>query len=337
MKALKLSAPRSEVEIVDVPIPTASAGEIVVKIEASGVCYTDIHVCDDDWNVLDALIKRDLTLGHEAVGVVSEVGAGVTEIAVGQRVAVPFQRSFCGTCKPCRTGRSNMCGASTAIGFSHDGSHAEYLLVPSGIAVPVPDGVSPEQAAPLACAGLTVLGALRNAKVGLGSRVGIIGIGGQGHLGVQIAKAMGAFVVAMDIEDSKLSLATELGADRCFNVSDPAVVPQIVELGLDVVVVTAPTDAAHHLAVAVVNFGGTISLCAVPAHETPFSMILLVFKGITLIAQAVATKQELIDTLDLAAAGKLRCVVETRPLSSGPEVIKEVRSFDPVGRIVLIP
>lgn len=337
MKALKLSAPRSEAEIVEVPVPTASAGEIVIKIEASGLCYTDIHISDGDWGVVDGLIKRDLTLGHEAVGIVTEVGPGVTEVAVGQRVAAPFQRSFCGTCKMCRRGLTNICKTPTAIGMTHDGSHAEYLLLPGDAVVAVPDGVSPEQAAPLACAGLTVLGALRNAKVTLGTRVGIIGVGGQGHLGVQLAKAMGATVVAMDIDPAKLSLATELGADRCFDVSDPAGIPEIIGLGLDVVVVTAPTDAAHQLAVAVVDFGGIISLCAVPAGETPLSMTLIIFKGITLIGQAVATKQELIDTLELAAAGKLRCVVETRPLSSAPQAIKELRSFNQVGRVVFTP
>lgn len=337
MKALKLSEPLGTLALADTDIPTPGAGEVLIKVEASGLCYTDVHICDDDWAIVNAMVKRDLTLGHEAVGVVTALGDGVTGLAVGQRVAAWFLRSACGTCKPCRRGDENLCLTPTLIGLSHDGSHAEYVTAVADFVVPVPDGVSPEQAAPLACAGMSVLGALRNAEVSVGTTCGVIGIGGQGHLAVQIAKAMGATVVAFDIGAPKLALARELGADHAFDVTDPATMGAAAALGIDVVMVTAPSHDAHRLALAIVANGGTISLCAVPGGETPISMTLCAFKGLRLITQAVATRRELVDVLALAAAGKLTCAVETRPLSAAVESVAELRAGGIVGRVVFVP
>lgn len=337
MKALKLSEPLGALALVDTDIPTPGAGEVLIQVEASGLCYTDVHICDDDWAIVNALVKRDLTLGHEAVGIVTALGEGVTGLAVGQRVAAWFLRSACGACKPCRRGDENLCLTPTLVGLSHDGSHAEYLTAMADFVVPVPDGVSPEQAAPLACAGMSVLGALRNADVSVGTTFGVIGVGGQGHLAVQIAKAMGATVVALDIGPQKLALARELGADHVFDVTDPASVGGAAALGIDVVMVTAPSHDAHRLALAIVANGGTISLCAVPGGETPISMTLCAFKGLRLITQAVATRRELTDVLAMAAAGKLSCAVETRPLSAAVASVTELREGGIVGRVVFVP
>lgn len=337
MKALKLSEPLGTLALVDTDIPTPGAGEVLIQVEASGLCYTDVHICDDDWAIVNALVKRDLTLGHEAVGIVTALGEGVSGLAVGQRVAAWFLRSACGACKPCRRGDENLCLTPTLVGLSHDGSHAEYLTAMADFVVPVPDGVTPEQAAPLACAGMSVLGALRNADVSVGTTVGVIGVGGQGHLAVQIAKAMGATVVGLDIGPQKVALAREVGADHAFDVTDPATMASAAALGIDVVMVTAPSHDAHRLALAIVANGGTISLCAVPGGETPISMTLCAFKGLRLITQAVATRRELTDVLAMAAAGKLSCSVETRPLSAAVESVGALRDGAIVGRVVFVP
>ena len=337
MKALKLTAPGGDVALQDVEIPSPGDGEILIRVEASGLCYTDVHLCDGDWEIVDGLVKRDLTLGHEAVGVIEAVGPGVTNRAVGERVAAPFLRSACGVCKQCRRGEENLCPHATVLGMSHDGSHAEYVIAVADFVVPVPDGVAPEQAAPLACAGMSVLGALRNADVGIGTVLGVIGVGGQGHFAIQLAKTMGATVVAMDIDPAKVELASKLGADRAFCVTDEAALPQLAALGIDVVMVTAPSHDAHRLALAIVANGGIVSLCAVPGGETPISMTACAFKGLKLLTQAVATRQELIDILDLAAAGRIESHVETRPLERGPESLAQLRDRAIVGRVVLVP
>ena len=198
MKAVKLSAPNGRVSLADVEVPTPGQGEVLIKVEASGLCYTDVHLCDGDWAVVDGLVKRDLTLGHEGVGVIEAVGPGVVDRTVGQRVAVAFLRSACGRCKQCRRGEENLCPNATVVGMSHDGLHAEYATAVADFVVPVPDGLRPAEVAPLACAGMSVLGGLRNAGVGIGTVFGVIGVGGQGHLAIQLAKTMGATVVAIE-------------------------------------------------------------------------------------------------------------------------------------------
>tara|TARA_R110001599_G_scaffold353866_1_gene600964 strand:+ start:85474 stop:86487 length:1014 start_codon:yes stop_codon:yes gene_type:complete len=337
MKAIKLSAPRGEVTVAEVAVPVPGPGEILIRVEASGLCYTDVHLCDGDWEIVENLVKHDLTLGHEAVGIVASLGEGVSNRSVGQRVAAPFLRSTCGECKQCRRGEENHCPNATVLGMSHDGSHAEYVLAMADFVVPVPDGVTPEQAAPLACAGMTVLGGLKKANVGIGTVFGVIGVGGQGHLAIQLAKTMGARVVAMDIDPAKLDLAIALGADQAFDVTQPEAVEQLTALGMDVVMVTAPSHDAHRLALTVVAYGGTISLCAVPGGETPISMTLCGFKGLKLLSQAVATRQDLADILDLAASGKVSCEVTTRSLDAGPESIDALRNGEVVGRVVFVP
>ena len=337
MKAVQLSEPAGALQLVDIDRPSPGPGEILIKVEASGVCYTDVHLADGDWAEADPLIKRDLTLGHEGIGIIEELGAGVSNRSVGDRVAAPFIRTTCGNCRQCRCGEENHCPNVTVLGLSHDGSHAEFVVAHSDFVVAVPDRVSPTEAAPLACAGMSVLGALRRAEVSIGQSIGIIGIGGQGHLAVQVAKLMGATVVAIDIDDKKLELARNLGADHCVNVTDSDAVPKLIEMGMEVVMITAPSHEAHQLALGIVCNGGTLSLCAVPAGETPISMTQCAFKGVKLLAQAVATRQDLADILDLAAAGSVRCEIQTRPLSSGPQTIADLRSGKIVGRVVLVP
>lgn len=337
MKALKLSAPSGDVTLEDVDIPTAGDGEILVKVEASGLCYTDVHLCDGDWAIVEPLVKRDLTLGHEAVGIIEAVGPGVTERQVGERVAIAFLRSACGSCKQCRRGEENHCPNVTILGLSHDGSHAEYVVAVADFVVPVPEGLDPATVAPLACAGMSVLGGLRNAGVTVGTTFGVVGVGGQGHLAIQLAKTMGAKVIAIDLNQAKLDLATNVGADMVFNATDPEALPQLMGLGIEVIMVTAPSHEAHQLALAVVTNGGTVSLCAVPGGETPISMTMCAFKGLKLLTQAVATRQELIDILDLAAADKVSCEVETRSLETGPDSIAQLRDGAIVGRVVFVP
>jgi propanol-preferring alcohol dehydrogenase len=141
----------------------------------------------------------------------------------------------------------------------------------------------------------------------------------------------------MDIDPAKVALATRMGADQSFDMSRPDALGELMALGIDVVMVTAPSHEAHQLALAIVAYGGTVSLCAVPGGETPISMTMCGFKGLKLLAQAVATRQDLADILDLAASGKVSCEVETRSLDTGPESIRALRAGEVVGRVVFVP
>jgi len=337
MKAVKLSEPRGSLEIVNVEIPEPGPGEVRVKIEASGVCHTDVHLRRGDWKEVAGLVKRPLILGHEGIGVIDSIGADVDRRTIGERVGVAFLRSSCGNCRRCKAGEENVCAAATTVGMSHDGCHAEYVVAVADYVVPVPEGLTSEQAAPLCCAGVTVLGALKRAALSPGDTVAVFGIGGLGHLAVQIAKSMGARVVALDIDEAKLELASALGADDVLKADDPDLIPRLMAMDLEAVVMTTTSHQAHAVAVATVSPGGKVLLLAVPGEPVPLSAVLAVFKGVALLGQAVGSRRDLIDTFELAASGKLRCEVHTRPLEALPEVLEDLAAARVVGRVVLTP
>ncbi len=337
MKALRLAEPRGAVEIVDVEIPQPGPGEIRVRIQASGLCYTDVHLADGDWREVDALVRRPVVLGHEGVGIVEALGEGVTSPAIGQRVGVPFLRSTCGTCGHCEAGRENVCASATAVGMSHDGCHAEFVLADAAYVVPVPDALSSEQAAPLCCAGMTVVGALNQVSIEPGMRVAVLGVGGLGHLAVQAARARGAEVVAVDIDDSKLALAKEHGAAQMLRADDPETVKTLLANPCPVVVVTSVAAEANELATLAVAYGGDVLLCAVPSDAIRISAVLAVFKGVTYHAQAVATRKDLADTFDMAARGELHCEVQSLPLEAAPQALADLRAGKIRGRVVFTP
>ena len=173
--------------------------------------------------------------------------------------------------------------------------------------------------------------------MGVGKKLGVIGIGGQGHYAIQLARVMGATVYAMDVDQEKIELANQLGADKAFMVTDESIIPELAALDMDVVMVTAPSHDAHRLAVGIVSFGGIISLCAVPADETPISMTASIFKAIRYLSQGVGTRQDLSDLLELAATGAIKSHVQTRPLSEAPQDLDDLRNRSVVGRVVLVP
>ena len=188
--------------IEDRPVPEPGPGQVVVRMEASGLCHTDIHAARGDWPVKPTV---PFVPGHEGVGIVTVVGEGVTSPAPGTRVAVPWLGYACGTCRYCLTGWETLCQAQQNTGYSVDGCYAEYFLAEAAFATPVPVGVDPLAAAPLTCAGVTTYKAVKVGNVRPGNLVLVSGIGGLGHLAVQYAKIFGGTVAAVDITDEKLS------------------------------------------------------------------------------------------------------------------------------------
>ena len=196
--------------IEDRPMPEPGPGQVVVRMEASGLCHTDIHAANGDWPVTPTV---PFIPGHEGVGIVTELGEGVTSPQIGQRVAVPWLGYACGTCRYCLTGWETLCLSQRNTGYSVDGGYAEYFLAEAAFAAPVPDGIDPREAAPLTGAGVTTYKAIKVGNVRPGDLVAVSGVGGLGHLAVQYAKIFGGTVAAVDITDEKLALARELGAD----------------------------------------------------------------------------------------------------------------------------
>ena len=196
-------------------------GQVRVKVEASGLCHTDIHAAHGDWPVKPS---PPFVPGHEGVGIVTELGPGVTEVAVGDRVAMPWLGYACGTCDYCVSGWETLCLEQKNMGYSIDGTFGEYAVAYGRYVVQVPDGLDPFDAAPLTCAGVTTYKAVKVAGTRSSDLVAVFGVGGLGHLAIQYAAIAGGRVVAVDITDEKLALARELGAEFTINATkeDPA-------------------------------------------------------------------------------------------------------------------
>ena len=326
------AAPRVE----EVAKPVAGPDEIVVKIEASGLCHTDIHAAHGDWPVKP---KLPFTPGHEGVGIVETIGESVTEVAVGDRVALPWLGYACGTCDYCVSGWETLCESQLNTGYSIDGGFAEYAKAFARYVVRVPEGIDPFDAAPLTCAGVTTYKAVKVSKAKPADLVAIWGVGGLGHLALQYARISGAAVVAVDLFEDKLELARELGAEFAINASEEDPVAAIKQLGgADAAVVLAVAPKAFEQAFASLRRGGTMSLVALPAeNKMELPIFETVLNGITVAGSIVGTRLELREVFELHAAGKTRVIREERPLDEAHNAMEDVLRGDVPARIVLRP
>jgi len=326
------AAPRVE----EVAKPVAGPDEIVVKIEASGLCHTDIHAAHGDWPVKP---KLPFTPGHEGVGIVETIGEGVTEVAIGDRVALPWLGYACGTCDYCVSGWETLCESQLNTGYSIDGGFAEYAKAFARYVVRVPEGIDPFDAAPLTCAGVTTYKAVKVSKAKPADLVAIWGVGGLGHLALQYARISGAAVVAVDLFEDKLELARELGAEFAINASEEDPVAAIKQLGgADAAVVLAVAPKAFEQAFASLRRGGTMSLVALPAeNKMELPIFETVLNGITVAGSIVGTRLELREVFELHAAGKTRVIREERPLDEAHNAMEDVLRGDVPARIVLRP
>src|SRR5712692_1725199 len=318
------------------PVPEPGPGQVVVRMEASGLCHTDIHAAQGDWPVKPT---PPFVPGHEGVGTVYAVGEDVTRVTVGEVVAVPWLGYACGTCKYCLTGWETLCLAQRNTGYSVDGSYAEYFLAEAAYAAGVPVGIDPAEAAPLTCAGVTTFKAIKVGNVRPGDLVAISGIGGLGHLALQYAKIFGGTVAAIDVTDEKLQLAKELGADIVIDArtEDPAAVLQ-AHGGADVAVGLAVDDKSFAAAYAGLRRGGRLVLVALPAAGTlSIPVFDTVLNGTSVLGSIVGTRADLTDVFTLHAQGRTRVIYEKRELAGVNDAIPEVLAGKAKARLVLLP
>lgn len=333
MRTAVVTAFGAPAQVEERPTPQPGPGEILVRIEACGLCHTDIHAMRGDWPVKPGL---PLVPGHEGVGIVEQLGEGVTARHVGQRVAMPWLGHACGDCRFCVDGRENLCEQQYNNGYAVPGGYGEYMVADARFAVPVPDGVTPRDAAPLTCAGVTTYAAIKNARVVPGETVAVFGVGGLGHLAVQYARLVGAIVIGVDVTQEKLHLATELGADHVVDASKVDPVAAIRELGgADVAVVLAVAPSVFDQAFAALNRGGRMVLVSLPADgELTVPIFDTVLKGISIIGSIVGTRQDLVEVFALHAAGRTRVVAEGRTLDQVNDAVEEVLAGTVAARLV---
>ncbi len=322
--------------IEDRPVPEPGPGQITVRMQASGLCHTDIHAANGDWPVKPT---PPFVPGHEGVGTVHAIGDGVTGVAPGELVAVPWLGYACGTCRYCQTGWETLCLKQQNTGYSVDGCYAEYFLAEAAFAAPVPAGVDPFDAAPLTCAGVTTYKAVKVGNVRPTDLVAISGIGGLGHLALQYAKISGGTVAAIDVTDEKLQLAKDLGADLVIDArsQDPAKVLR-AHGGADVAIGLAVDSRSFATAYAGLRRGGRLVLVALPAAgELSIPVFDTVLNGTSVIGSIVGTRADLADVFALHALGRTRVIYETRDLGSVNESIAEVLQGKARARLVLRP
>jgi propanol-preferring alcohol dehydrogenase len=336
MKAAVVTAFDRPLEVVDRVAPVPGGDQVLVRIEASGLCHTDIHAARGDWPVKPTL---PFVPGHEGVGVVERIGERVTDIAVGDRVAIPWLGYACGRCGYCVDGRETLCESQVNTGYGVDGAHAEYAVAHASHVVRVPDEVSSLDAAPLTCAGVTTYKAVRVSGLRPTERAAIFGIGGLGHLALQYARIFGAETIAVDVTEAKLRLATDHGADHTVNAAETDPVAAIRALGgADVAVVLAASPAVLEQAHASLRRGGRLVLVSLPKDNV---MRLPVFEtvlgGISVIGSIVGTRVDLAEVFRLHAAGRTKVDVEVRKLDEINDAIEDVLAGRVTARVVCQP
>jgi propanol-preferring alcohol dehydrogenase len=337
MRAAIVHAFGQPLTIDELPVPQPGAGEILIKIEASGVCHTDLHAARGDWPVKP---KLPFVPGHEGVGIVAAVGAGVSDVKEGDAVGVPWLYSACGRCTYCVTGWETLCESQSNTGYSVNGGFAEYIVARSAFVGHLPKGADFAAMAPILCAGVTTYKGLKETDARPGQWVAISGIGGLGHVAVQYAKAMGFHVAAIDVDPAKLALATRLGADLAIDGREPDSVATLIREtggGAHGILVTAVSTAAFAQAIAMTRRRGTVALVGLPPGEFPLPIFPVVLKRITIRGSIVGTRQDLSEAIAFAAEGAVRANVTVEPLGSVNDVFARMDSGRIEGRIVLQP
>lgn len=339
MRAAVLRRLGDRLAVEDWPLPEPGPGEILIKVIACGVCHSDVHAVDGDW---DPPPNLPLIPGHEVTGRVVGLGPEADGVAVGDLVGVPWMFWSCGVCEWCLVGMETICPLTEATGYSKPGGYAEYMVAPAAFVARLPDTVDPVAIAPILCAGVTTYRGLKRAGARPGQWVAILGIGGLGHVAVQYAVAMGLRVVAVDIGTDKLALARSLGAEVAIDASSGDAVVAVREAvgGVHASLVTAVAPIAFQQAVAMLRPAGTAVYIGLPggASDEIRSSIAMVVNGeLTVRGSNVGTRADLQEAVDFAVRGDVAATVASAPLSQINDIFDGLRAGRVVGRIVVTP
>lgn len=333
MKAAVVNEFGKPLEIAEVDRPKVTPGKVIVKVEASGVCHTDLHAANGDWPVKPS---PPFIPGHEGVGYVAEVGAGVSSVKEGDRVGVPWLHTACGHCTQCVSGWETVCAEQENTGYSVNGGFAEYVLADPDFVGHLPDGLDFAPAAPVLCAGVTVYKGLKETEARPGQTVVIVGIGGLGHLAVQYAKAMGLHVIAVDIADDKLQLASQVGADHTINAVEKDPVEEVqAGGGAEGVLITAVSTTSFSQGFGMLARRGTMSLVGLPPGDFPLPIFETVLLRKTVRGSIVGTRLDLAEALQFAAEGKVASHYSTDTLDNINDIFDRMRAAKIEGRIVM--
>ncbi len=332
MKAAHITGPGAEFQIVEHEIPEPRAREVRIKVQACGVCHSDVLTKDGLWPG----IQFPRVPGHEVAGVVDATGEGVAEWKKGQRVGVGWHGGHDGTCPECRRGDFRNCRNLKIPGISYDGGYQEYMVAPAEALVAIPDTLSDVDAAPLLCAGITTYNSLRHSGAMPGDLVAVQGIGGLGHLGVQFANKFGYKVAAIGRGASNAALAKSLGASLYIDTESTNAAQKLQELGgARVILATAPNSKAMSALIDGLAPNGKFIVIGVDFSPIEVTPIQLITGSRTIQGWAAGSPADIEDTVNFAALTGVRPMIETYPLEKAAEAYARMLSGDARFRVVL--
>ena len=310
--------------------------EILIKIEACGVCHSQLHGIEGDWKELGIPPTLPTVPGHEVVGLVKEIGNDVKKFKIGDRVGITPLMGSCMNCQYCNEGKEYLCDNMEVTGESLKGGYAEYITVSEDFATKVPQSMKPEYAAPLFCAGITAYKAVKAAEPKKNKKIAIFGIGGVGHMAVQFAKVEGCVVSGISRKEKHLDVAKKLGADNVFvytHEQEKFLSKLNQDYGLfDAAVVFAPVDEVTDTAIKSVKKGGTVIIATVGKIPN-----FLAFEEKTVRGTLIGSRKDMEEVIDISVKHNIQVVTETFPLKQANEVLQKLKNSEIDGRAVLIP
>ncbi|MGB3187930.1 MAG: NAD(P)-dependent alcohol dehydrogenase [Limnoraphis sp.] len=332
MKIQGLAAKTSgaELEPYSYEAPSPQNFQCIIKVLSCGICHSDLHMVDNDWE----MTNYPIVPGHEVIGEVIEIGSQVNHIKVGDRVGIGWQRSSCLSCRDCLRGSENLCDQMQALIATGPGGFADYLEVDSRFAFAIPDGIKTNVAGPLLCGGITVYSALRYAGMGSGLEIGVIGVGGLGHLAVQFASKLGNRVTVFTTSKDKAEFAHQLGADETVIVEKNQP-PSAPSQPLNILLSTAPASIDWASYIDFLDSDGTLTLVGVPDAPLSFPAFPLLMKRRRILGSVIGGRAMMQDMLSVAERYQIEPIVEIFPMEKANQAMEKVRNNQVRYRAVL--
>jgi D-arabinose 1-dehydrogenase-like Zn-dependent alcohol dehydrogenase len=332
MRAMVAQTAGADLVLENREIPTPGPGRVLVKVHACGVCHSDMFAHEAAWPG----ISLPVVPGHEIAGEVAEIGADVEGWEVGQKVGVGWFGGNCGWCEQCRRGQFITCTHAEIPGVTIDGGYADYVVVRASALAAMPEGIKPEEAGPLLCAGITTFNALRNSETQGGGRVAVLGIGGLGHLAVQFAVRLGYETVAIARGTDKRELALKLGAHHYIDSTAGNPADALQELGgADLILATATSAEAMGSVFGGLRPHGKLLIVGASMDPVPVPAAALIGGETSIAGHASGTSIDSEDTLRFSALFGVHPMIETLPLEQANEAYEKMMSGDARFRMVL--
>jgi alcohol dehydrogenase, propanol-preferring len=336
MKAAVCEAFGKPLVLSEVPAPSPGPREVLIRVTGCGVCHSDLHLVDGDWK--DWGTPLPIIPGHEVTGIVEKAGAGVESLSPGDRVGVPWMQFACGECAPCRAGAEMLCAAQKSTGITVNGGYAEFVKAPAAFTHRIPEGLDLVEAAPLLCAGITVFAPLRRAGNLAGKTVAVAGIGGLGHLGIRMADAMGARVVAILRGEEKIALARRLGAREIIDSQKEKIGKRLSSMGgADLILLTGISTRLFEQCIPGLGPNGTLVVLAAIAESASLIPAGLITGQKAICGSVIGTRDDMDAMLRFAADHGIAAIVERHPLKDVNEVLERLRQGKVRLRAVLTP